>query len=178
MVFEFQEALGNLNPTSNNGEKNPSASLRRSSEDKSKPTNSSAPMTSETNNDEQSAKKPDWLAELSRKQANRRSAVFPPASSSVVVEPSSDTSTSNVKSGSTSPPKIQNETKPAVAVDKPHIPLKPSQIREEGIEIQSKFFPPKKEFFVLFFREEKQTQSYCPIRFWQKFTFGAKIQSE
>ena len=133
-------------------------------------------MTSETINDEQSAKKPDWLAELSRKQANRRSAVFPPASS-VVVEPSSDTSTSNVKSGSTSPPKIQNETKPAVAVDKPHIPLKPSQIREEGIEIQSKIFP-QKHFFVLVFREEKQTQSYCPIRFWQKFTFGAKMQSE
>ena len=133
---------------SNNGEKNPSAPLRRSSEDKSKPTNSSAPMTSETINDEQSAKKPDWLAELSRKQANRRSAVFPPASS-VVVEPSSDTSTSNVKSGSTSPPKIQNETKPAVAVDKPHIPLKPSQIREEGIEIQSKIFP-QKHFFCAF----------------------------
>ena len=108
-------------------------SLRRSSEDKSKPTNSSAPTTSESNNDEQSAKKPDWLAELSRKQANRRSAVFPPASVASV-EQSDTTSTNNLKSGSTSPPKIQNETKPAVAVDKPHIPLKPSQIREEGTD--------------------------------------------
>ena len=107
-------------------------SLRRSSEDKSK-INSSAPPTSESNNDEQSAKKPDWLAELSRKQANRRSAVFPPASVASSVDQQSDTtSTNNLKSGSTSPPKIQNETKPAVAVDKPHIPLKPSQIREEG----------------------------------------------
>ena len=106
-------------------------SLRRSSEDKSK-INSSAPPTSESNNDEQSAKKPDWLAELSRKQANRRSAVFPPASVASVDQQSDTTSTNNLKSGSTSPPKIQNETKPAVAVDKPHIPLKPSQIREEG----------------------------------------------
>eukprot|EP00093_Oithona_nana_P004967 04967.XXX_31418_20456_1 [CDS] Oithona nana genome sequencing. len=129
---------GSLHSASNENDSNLlSTSTRQESKnrlsfkmDKSKPTNSSAPMTSETINDEQSAKKPDWLAELSRKQANRRSAVFPPASS-VVVEPSSDTSTSNVKSGSTSPPKIQNETKPAVAVDKPHIPLKPSQIREE-----------------------------------------------
>ena len=108
-------------------------SLRRSSEDKSK-INSSAPPTSESNNDEQSAKKPDWLAELSRKQANRRSAVFPPASVASVDQQSDTTSTNNLKSGSTSPPKIQNETKPAVAVDKPHIPLKPSQIREEGTD--------------------------------------------
>ena len=32
---------------------------------------------------------------------------------------------------SSSPPKIA-ETKPTIATDKPHIPLKPSQIREEG----------------------------------------------
>ena len=67
------------------------------------------------------AKKPDWLAELSRKQANRRSGLF-------------TTTTNNeaeIKTG-TSPPKIA-ENKPTVAPDKPHIPLKPSQIREEGI---------------------------------------------
>ena len=33
---------------------------------------------------------------------------------------------------SSSPPKIA-ETKPTIASDKPNIPLKPSQIREEGI---------------------------------------------
>ena len=33
---------------------------------------------------------------------------------------------------SSSPPKIA-ETKPTIASDKPHIPLKPSQIREEGM---------------------------------------------
>ena len=34
---------------------------------------------------------------------------------------------------SSSPPKIA-ETKPTIASDKPNIPLKPSQIREEGID--------------------------------------------
>ena len=37
---------------------------------------------------------------------------------------------------SSSPPKIA-ETKPTIASDKPHIPLKPSQIREEGMYWQT-----------------------------------------
>ena len=37
-------------------------------------------------------------------------------------------------SGGSSPPKVaeNNNIKPVVAPDKPHIPLKPSQIRDEG----------------------------------------------
>ena len=108
-----------MNPT-NNGDKNqPKESLRKSSEDKIKP--SAAEIKTEPAKEtEDNAKKPDWLQELSRKQANRRSAVF-----------TSNESETSIKSG-TSPPKVSAETKPVVAPDKPHIPLKPSQIREEG----------------------------------------------
>ena len=107
-----------MNPT-NNGDKN----LRKSSEDKIKPSPASENIKIEptsTKEEENNAKKPDWLQELSRKQANRRSAVF-----------TSNESDTSIKSAGTSPPKIA-ESKPVVAPDKPHIPLKPSQIREEG----------------------------------------------
>ena len=74
---------------------------------------------------DEASKKPDWLAELSRKQANRRSGLF---------TNSSDTSLDANKSAGTSPPKIaENNNKPVIATDKPHIPLKPSQIRDEGV---------------------------------------------
>ena len=106
-----------MNPT-NNGDKN----LRKSSEDKIKapPAENIKTEPSAPKEDESNAKKPDWLQELSRKQANRRSAVF-----------TSNESDTSIKSAGTSPPKIA-ESKPVVAPDKPHIPLKPSQIREEG----------------------------------------------
>lgn len=99
------------------------------------------------------AKRPDWLAELSRKQANRRSGLFtgsgtnastvstsPPAAEPVVPKSSTpeDPRPEVVQlrykpevKPSSSPPKIA-ETKPTIASDKPNIPLKPSQIREEA----------------------------------------------
>ena len=76
---------------------------------------------------EESAKKPEWLAELSRKQANRRSGLFTSG-------PETETNKTSSTSG-TSPPKSvekENNNKPVIASDKPHIPLKPSQIRDEG----------------------------------------------
>ena len=88
------------------------------------------PLESPTQESQGPAKKPDWLAELSRKQANRRSGLF------------TNNNEDNVKTASgSSPPKPAapgpvaepvGPAKPAVAADKPHIPLKPSQIREEG----------------------------------------------
>jgi len=107
------------------------------------------------------AKKPDWLAELSRKQANRRSGLFTggqhqnsssslstsppnvePSIPPMVTKPTSPEEPAVVQLRnpkptpadvklSSSPPKIA-ETKPTIASDKPHIPLKPSQIREEA----------------------------------------------
>lgn len=63
-------------------------------------------------------KKPDWLEELSRKQAHRKSGLF----SDTKVETISPTSVSN-----------NALAKPAVAIaDKPHLPIKPSQIRDDG----------------------------------------------
>lgn len=123
----MQEALGTFSSSSTNEK---SKEPRRTSEPPkaTSPTKPSPPTpiispevsnATETSNDQ--AKKPDWLAELSRKQANRRSGMF-----------SNNNSNEEVKPG-TSPPKVPTESKPVIAPDKPHIPLKPSQIREEGI---------------------------------------------
>merc|ERR1719266_2764409 len=99
-----------------------------------------------------SAKKPDWLAELSRKQANRRSGLFSGNSSETALDtciaPGPAPTVTGSKplpiSGGSSPPKVaeNNNIKPVVAPDKPHIPLKPSQIRDEARK--SRDFLPKR----------------------------------
>ena len=76
--------------------------------------------------DEVEKRKPDWLEELSRKQAHRKSGMF-----------SDSKSESSVISSSAAPtvapaPTAAAATKPAVVTDKPHLPVKPSQIRDEG----------------------------------------------
>ena len=94
---------------------------------------------------DEASKKPDWLAELSRKQANRRSGLF---------TNSSDASLDANKSAGTSPPKIaENNNKPVIATDKPHIPLKPSQIRDEG-----------SYFFIL--KNSSRTEKYISANSW------------
>jgi hypothetical protein len=93
----------------------------------------------------ENAKKPGWLAELSRKQANRRSGLFSidivagETKTAVVTSPTTTpTSTPITKISPESPTTTGPTTptpplnKPTVIADKPHIPLKPSQIRDEG----------------------------------------------
>ncbi len=63
-------------------------------------------------------KKPEWLEELSRKQAHRKSGLF----TDTKVETVSTTAVLN-----------NVQPKPVVAIaDKPHLPIKPSQIRDDG----------------------------------------------
>jgi len=59
-------------------------------------------------------KKPEWLEELSRKQAHRKSGLF------------TDTKIENTN------PQPSTQPKPVALTDKPHLPVKPSQIRDDG----------------------------------------------
>ena len=129
----FQEALGNL---SSNGDrivpsftKDSKKAEKMASPPPPKPQIATAAVEvpKDTTPQEESTKKPEWLAELSRKQANRRSGLFTSG-------PDTETNKTSSTSG-TSPPKSvekENNNKPVIASDKPHIPLKPSQIRDEG----------------------------------------------
>ena len=84
---------------------------------------------SEAKKDEAEKRKPDWLEELSRKQAHRKSGLFSETKSESVL-PSSSTATTT--STTTTAATAQPSTKPSVVADKPHLPVKPSQIREDG----------------------------------------------
>eukprot|EP00096_Caligus_rogercresseyi_P002582 TRINITY_DN1476_c1_g1_i2.p1 TRINITY_DN1476_c1_g1~~TRINITY_DN1476_c1_g1_i2.p1 ORF type:complete len:627 (+),score=195.72 TRINITY_DN1476_c1_g1_i2:400-2280(+) len=68
-------------------------------------------------------KKPDWLEELSRKQANRKSGFF------------NDKTSSNIGSGSGSSMSMTASSTatraPPALTDKPQLPTKPSQIRDD-----------------------------------------------
>ena len=66
--------------------------------------------------------KPGWLEELSRKQAHRKSGLF-----------SKEQSKDNLKENNATPapPTGQQNPLPAES-NKPQLPMKPSQIREDG----------------------------------------------
>ena len=161
-LFYFQEALGSLSSSSNGGDKSFAKESKKAEKMASSPppkpqlpVQPAATSAIEANKEaanttlDDSAKKPDWLAELSRKQANRRSGLFSGNSSETALNvedtatagPTAGTGSkpltsgrSSLTSGGSSPPKMaeNNNIKPVIAPDKPHIPLKPSQIRDEG----------------------------------------------
>ncbi len=83
----------------------------------------------EAKKDEAEKRKPDWLEELSRKQAHRKSGLFSETKSESVLPSSSTTATTST---TTSAATTQPLTKPSVVADKPHLPVKPSQIRDDG----------------------------------------------
>ena len=79
--------------------------------------------------DEVEKRKPDWLEELSRKQAHRKSGMFSDSKSESSVISSSAAAPTVAPTAAPAPTAA---TKPAVVTDKPHLPVKPSQIRDEG----------------------------------------------